>query len=58
MNCKIKLIEEEDADFIVKLRNNPKLNRYLNPTSSNVVDQIKWIKITKLKKLIRKNYIL
>ena len=32
MDYKIRLIEETDADFIVKLRNNPKLNRYLNPT--------------------------
>ncbi|HEY5592757.1 MAG TPA: GNAT family N-acetyltransferase [Paludibacter sp.] len=43
MNFKIRLIEEEDADFILKLRNNPKLNRYLSPTSISVDDQIKWI---------------
>lgn len=49
MDYKIRLIEETDADFIVKLRNNPKLNRYLNPTSSNIEDQIRWIKDYKIK---------
>lgn len=39
----IRLIEEEDAEFIVGLRNNPKLNRHLNSTSLKVEDQIKWI---------------
>ncbi len=45
----IRLVEEEDADFIISLRNNSKLNRHLNPTSSKVEDQIKWIKEYKIK---------
>lgn len=49
MNCYIRLIEEEDADFIVRLRNNPKSNRFLNPTSSRTEDQINWIKNYKIK---------
>ncbi|NWJ51741.1 MAG: GNAT family N-acetyltransferase [Bacteroidetes bacterium] len=49
MKYLIRLIEEEDADFIITLRNNPKLNRHLNFTSSKVEDQIKWIKEYKLK---------
>lgn len=49
MKYSIRLIEEVDADFIVSLRNNPKLNRYLNTTSSNIEEQIKWIKNYKIK---------
>jgi len=45
----IRLVEEEDASFIQVLRNNPKLNRYLNQTSDNVDDQIDWIKNYKIK---------
>jgi hypothetical protein len=30
MDHMIRLVEEEDASFIVGLRNNPKLNRYLS----------------------------
>lgn len=49
MNCDIRLIEEADAKFILSLRNNPKLNRFLNPTSSSIDDQINWIKNYKIK---------
>lgn len=49
MNYKIRLVEEEDADFIVGLRNNSKLNRHLSSTSARVEDQVKWIKDYKLK---------
>ena len=44
MNIIIRLVEEEDAPFILELRNNPKLNRYLSQTSSNVDTQINWIR--------------
>ena len=49
ISYKIRLIEEEDADFIVGLRNNPKLNRHLNSTSSKVEDQINWIREYKIR---------
>lgn len=52
----IRLIEEEDANFIVGLRNNPKLNRHLNPTTSKVEDQIKWIREYKIKEENHKEF--
>jgi hypothetical protein len=45
----IRLVEEDDASFIVGLRNNPKLNRYLSQTSANVNNQIFWIRNYKIK---------
>ena len=49
MNFMIRLVEEEDASFIVGLRNNPKLNRYLSQTSASVDNQINWIRNYKIK---------
>lgn len=49
MHYLIRLIEEEDAEFIVGLRNNPKLNRHLNSTSLKVEDQITWIREYKIR---------
>jgi len=49
MNYMIRLVEEEDASFIVGLRNNPKLNRYLSQTSASVDNQINWIRNYKIK---------
>jgi hypothetical protein len=49
MNFTIRFVEEEDAPFIVGLRNNPKLNKYLNKTSSNIADQVIWIRKYKIK---------
>lgn len=43
MSIEIRLVEEKDAPFIVELRRNPKLNRFLSPTSPNVTDQEQWI---------------
>jgi len=40
----VRLVNEGDAAFIVKLRTNERLGRYLNKTSPNVDDQIEWIK--------------
>lgn len=38
-----RLVDESDADFIFMLRTDPKLSRYLNKVSSNIIDQIRWI---------------
>jgi hypothetical protein len=38
-----RLIEEEDAEFIVKLRTNEKLSRFLNQTSNDIFKQIEWM---------------
>jgi RimJ/RimL family protein N-acetyltransferase len=39
----LKLAEIEDAEFILSLRNDPELNRFISSTSSNLNDQKTWI---------------
>lgn len=39
-----RLVELEDAEFILSLRNNEKLAQHLNPTSGEIEEQIKWLK--------------
>lgn len=38
-----RLVNEDDAEFIVDLRTNPQLNQYINNTSSDVNKQKEWI---------------
>jgi len=40
----IRLVNEDDADFIVELRSDPKLGAFLNPTQNDVERQKQWIK--------------
>ena len=40
----VRLVCEEDAEFIVALRTNPIKARYISATSSSVDDQRSWIK--------------
>lgn len=44
-----RLVEVEDAEFILSLRNNEKLSKHINPTSSDIDEQIKWIKEYKIR---------
>jgi len=46
---KVRLVNENDAKFIVQLRTNPKLSRYIHPTGSDINKQIEWIKAYKLR---------
>ena len=39
-----RLVDESDAEFIVKLRTDSKLSRYLHKTDSSIENQIQWIK--------------
>jgi RimJ/RimL family protein N-acetyltransferase len=39
-----RTVEEEDASFIVELRTNEVLSRFLSPTSANVEQQKEWIR--------------
>lgn len=41
--CYFRLVEVEDAEFIWKLRNDETLAQYLNATSGNLEDQVKWL---------------
>lgn len=56
MNIEIRFVEPDDASFIIELRNNPKLNRFLSPTSSEIVDQVKWIKDYKNREAEQKEF--
>jgi RimJ/RimL family protein N-acetyltransferase len=39
----LRPVRDEDAAFIVGLRSDPELGRYLHPTSPNVADQLAWL---------------
>lgn len=39
----LRFVEQEDAQFIVKLRTDEKLSRFLSPTSSDIKMQQEWI---------------
>jgi hypothetical protein len=39
-----RLVQEEDAGFIVRLRTDPVLSRYIHDTSADIMDQIRWIR--------------
>lgn len=43
-NMKLELVNENDAEMILKLRNNPKLNKFISKTDSSLEKQIEWIK--------------
>lgn len=44
----LRLVEENDAEFILSLRTNVQLNRYISTTSDDIADQKKWIKNYKI----------
>lgn len=41
---RLRPIQLDDAKFIVELRSNPLLNKYLHPISGKIEDQIEWLK--------------
>lgn len=40
----VRLVREEDAEFIVRLRTDEKLSKYIHPTENNIQKQIDYIK--------------
>lgn len=40
----VRLVNEGDAEYIVKLRTNPKVQRFIHDTSTDVSKQIEWIR--------------
>ncbi len=40
----LRFVNEGDAEFIIKLRTDPKLGRFIHPTSPDVELQKKWIR--------------
>ena len=53
---KLKLVEVEDANFILELRNNISLNNHISPTSTKLIDQINWIEEYKNREKIGLEY--
>ncbi len=56
MKYTIRLIENDDAAFILELRNNERLNRYLNVTSAKIEDQLNWIREYKIRESEKKEF--
>ena len=55
-NIQVRLVEETDAEFILKLRNNSQLNQFLHATDSNIEKQKEWINEYKKRELQRIEY--
>ncbi len=51
-----RLVQEEDADFIVRLRTDPVLSRFIHETSADIMDQKRWIQQYKEREAIGKDY--
>jgi len=41
---KLRFVEVEDAEFILSLRNDERLGKFLSKTSNDLSDQVNWIK--------------
>jgi RimJ/RimL family protein N-acetyltransferase len=52
----LKLVNEHDAEFILKLRMNNDLSKYLSATDSSIENQIKWIKEYKKREKKKKEF--
>lgn len=52
----LRLVEEEDADFIFSLRTNSLLNQHISPTSTEIIDQLKWLQNYKLREMQRSEF--
>lgn len=51
-----RLVEIEDAEFILSLRSNEKLSRHINPTSNDLEDQVNWLKEYKIREKEGKDF--
>lgn len=52
----LRLVDESDADYILKLRTNPKLGKFLNTTKHDIYEQAKWIQDYKKREYIGTDY--
>ena len=52
----VRLVREEDAEFIVNLRTDEKLARYLHATDGSVDKQVEWIKQYKIREAAGEDY--
>lgn len=42
-SIRFRFVEDSDADFILKLRLDPRLNRFISPSENNLSKQVAWI---------------
>jgi RimJ/RimL family protein N-acetyltransferase len=56
VNTYLRLVELEDADFILSLRMNEKLNQYLSPVKTEISQQINWLTHYKLREVEGSDY--
>ena len=52
----VRFVEESDAEFILSLRTDPKLSRYLHATDNDVEKQRQWIRKYKEREAHGKEY--
>lgn len=54
--CTLRLVEMEDASFILNLRTDQKKSKFLNKTNINLDQQISWMKEYKKREALDKEY--
>ena len=52
----LRLVEESDSDFIVKIRTDIRKARFISETNSIVLEQKKWIKAYKTREILCEEY--
>jgi len=55
-NLTFRYVQEDDAQFILELRLDPRLNKYISKTDSDIRKQIEWIKQYKLRQDRKQEY--
>lgn len=53
---KVRLVNEDDAEFILKLRTNEKLSRHIHPTDDDLQKQMLWIRDYKIRESEGREY--
>jgi hypothetical protein len=54
--CEFRLVNEDDAAFVYRLRTDPLLSKYLNPVKGNVKEQVNWIREYKKREILGLEY--
>lgn len=52
----VRLVDEKDAEFILKLRTNEKLSRHIHSTDDDLIKQVNWIRDYKKREEEGKEY--
>lgn len=52
----VRLVQESDAPFILKLRTDPKLSKFVHPVENNLQGQIDWIREYKIREAKGEDY--